>query len=417
MAWNDDTPAATSAWDACLPDADSDWERCFGPTLLSIDPPDGDLGEIVPVTLTGTGFEDDATVQVHSSGEITVGNVVVVSPTSITADFTIPSDAAAVGVHDVTVTSQRLVTKAVEFTVNDVPPPDVPVATAATNVLTTSFDANWNAATGADDYLLDVATDAGFVSILPGYNGLVVAGLTQAVTGLSSDTDYFYRVRARNGGGTSGNSNTITAHTAIAYLLRDEMVGANGTGITAHSPEVGGAWVAAPGYSAANMSLDGAGDLKEGLSGGFANAAQNDGVSVADVAVEVSQGAQVGGGAGVGFGVTARHSAAVDTNYLLHRNTTTIEVYRVITGGVTLLGSYTLVGAEIPSSSNFVTFLWEVKTVAGNVRHTLWVNSVQRLQITDSSGSKITAAGRLGLRFFKVAGQAPLCAYIRAVAA
>ncbi|HCV43174.1 MAG TPA: hypothetical protein DGH68_06795, partial [Bacteroidetes bacterium] len=91
--------------------------------------------------------------------------------------------------------------------------PGAPVATAATSVTQTSFQANWNASSGATSYRLDVATDVGFTALLTGYNDLTVAGMSQSVTGLTAGTPYYYRVRAVNTGGTSENSNTITATT------------------------------------------------------------------------------------------------------------------------------------------------------------------------------------------------------------
>jgi hypothetical protein len=57
-------------------------------------------------------------------------------------------------------------------------PPNAPVATAATNIQTTSFSANWNASTGATGYRLDVATDSGFTSFVTGYNNLDVGNVT-----------------------------------------------------------------------------------------------------------------------------------------------------------------------------------------------------------------------------------------------
>jgi len=91
--------------------------------------------------------------------------------------------------------------------------PDAPVATTATGISSTGFTATWNASTGATSYRLDVSTVDTFASFVTGYNDLTVSGLTQAVTGLSAATPYYYRVRANNTAGTSGNSNTITATT------------------------------------------------------------------------------------------------------------------------------------------------------------------------------------------------------------
>lgn len=89
--------------------------------------------------------------------------------------------------------------------------PDSPNAMAATSVTQTSFVANWGSSTGATSYRLDVSTGVGFPNFVSGYNGKVVSGLSQAVTGLTPGITYYYRVRAVDGGGAGPNSNVILA--------------------------------------------------------------------------------------------------------------------------------------------------------------------------------------------------------------
>jgi len=86
----------------------------------------------------------------------------------------------------------------------------VPVASAGTNMTQTSFTANWGASTGATEYFLDVSNDIGFTSLLAGYSNLNVGnGATYNVSGLIPGTVYYYRLRAHNTSGTSGNSGSI----------------------------------------------------------------------------------------------------------------------------------------------------------------------------------------------------------------
>ncbi|MEJ0029070.1 MAG: fibronectin type III domain-containing protein [Bacteroidota bacterium] len=84
-----------------------------------------------------------------------------------------------------------------------------PLATAATGVTQTSFNANWNAVAGISSYELDVSTD-NFVTMISTYNALVVTQTTQVVTGLTPGAAYTYRVRAVNATGPSVNSNVIS---------------------------------------------------------------------------------------------------------------------------------------------------------------------------------------------------------------
>jgi hypothetical protein len=75
----------------------------------------------------------------------------------------------------------------------------MPAALAATGVTSTSFTANW-VSDGESTYFLDVATDSNFTNILAGYDGYN-AGTTASctLTGLSSVTNYFYRVSTGEG--------------------------------------------------------------------------------------------------------------------------------------------------------------------------------------------------------------------------
>jgi large repetitive protein len=65
-----------------------------------------------------------------------------------------------------------------------------------------------------DRYGLAVSTSSSFNSYVPGYQNLNVGNTTsRSVTGLRANTNYYYRLRAYNGNGTSLNSNVITVTT------------------------------------------------------------------------------------------------------------------------------------------------------------------------------------------------------------
>lgn len=88
-----------------------------------------------------------------------------------------------------------------------------PVATSATNVGSTSFDANWNNVSNAIEYRIDVSSD-NFVTNLPSYDNYPVLTNILSITGLNVFTEYKYRVRAYNiDGYISGYSNVITQET------------------------------------------------------------------------------------------------------------------------------------------------------------------------------------------------------------
>ena len=114
-----------------------------------------------------------------------------------------------------------------------------PVASAASSTNSSGFTAAWAASSGATKYYLDVATDSGFTAIVSGYNNLDVGNnLSSAVTGLSVETTYYYRVRAYTAAyGSSANSSTIT----VKSLASLPVVSASAaTGITTSAATLNG---------------------------------------------------------------------------------------------------------------------------------------------------------------------------------
>lgn len=117
-----------------------------------------------------------------------------------------------------------------------------PNAIAATQVTATSFIANWDQATGALSYRLDVSGD-NFSTLLPDYNDKLVYGTSITVTGLTPSTAYQYRVRATNSSGNSANSNAVDVTTAggLSAPTATAATDVSTTGFTANWNEVSSA--------------------------------------------------------------------------------------------------------------------------------------------------------------------------------
>jgi autotransporter-associated beta strand protein len=124
------------------------------------------------------------------------------------------------------------------------PPPSVPISSAATAPGTGGFTANWTASSGATKYYLDVATDSGFTSIVGVFNNFDVGNVTSySVTGsFTGGTTLYYRVRAYNSAGSSANSATQIVGITAALLPTVSNGTASGT-VT---------WLNGPGWSPNN---------------------------------------------------------------------------------------------------------------------------------------------------------------------
>ena len=113
--------------------------------------------------------------------------------------------------------------------------PSAPVANPATLLAIHSFTANWRSVSGATGYRLDVSTSSSFNTYVTGYQDLPVGNATsRSVTGLNASTTYYYRVRARNGNGTSGNSNVV--HVTTLSLTQRPVAITNSATLIAHFP-------------------------------------------------------------------------------------------------------------------------------------------------------------------------------------
>jgi hypothetical protein len=83
-------------------------------------------------------------------------------------------------------------------------PPFLAAPADGDTVFVTSPTLNWNASIGAATYRLQVDTSGVFTNTL--FDDSTLAGLSKVITGLTNGTTYYWRVDAKNSGGTSAYS-------------------------------------------------------------------------------------------------------------------------------------------------------------------------------------------------------------------
>ncbi|HMC61368.1 MAG TPA: hypothetical protein VKJ01_19415, partial [Candidatus Solibacter sp.] len=228
------------------------------PTLTSVSPSSGTQGSAVSVTLTGTNFAAGATVGGSGSG-LTVGNVVMVSATQITATFTLTSTAVTGG-HSIFVTTAAGNSNVQTFTVNP--------AAVAPNLTSIAPNSGKQGTVGS-------VTLAGANFVSPATVGISGTGVTVTGVTVASSTQIAATVNiiagaavgARNASVTTagGTSNlvtfTVTAGTPLPTLtsvspssgtqgsavnvtltgtnfIAGATVGGSGTGLTVSNPVV-----------------------------------------------------------------------------------------------------------------------------------------------------------------------------------
>ncbi|MCB1560705.1 MAG: cadherin domain-containing protein [Xanthomonadales bacterium] len=163
-------------------------------TLGATDLPTGASAAFSPATVTPAGL---------STLTVTIPAGVVTGP------YTIGVNGTASGSSGHAITTQLVVSS----------PPGAPVlsspADGATGVYP-SVSLSWSAASGADSYTVEVATDAGFSNIVASQAGVTTT--TFAVSGLSSNTTYYWRVRPTNSCGD--NSSSVFSFTTGSFVCQ-----------------------------------------------------------------------------------------------------------------------------------------------------------------------------------------------------
>jgi hypothetical protein len=98
--------------------------------------------------------------------------------------------------------------------------PAVPTLAAPANgaaAQPTALSLSWNAVTGANNYNLQVSTNANFSALLVNVKG--VGATSYALSGLANSRTYYWRVAAKGPGGTSAFSGAFSFATASAAVV------------------------------------------------------------------------------------------------------------------------------------------------------------------------------------------------------
>jgi hypothetical protein len=170
------------------------------PTLQRITPASGNLQQTLDLVFHGGNFIDGVTSVAMGQG-ITVNSTTVLNDTDLVANITL-GGTAALGQRSVSVSNVAPgggTSAGVSFTV-DVPASGVPNLQSppdSTRNLLTTLTLRWSDVAGSSGYHLQVATDAGFQTVVL-YDTSLIQPQRQ-VGPLTPQTNYYWRVRAKFG--------------------------------------------------------------------------------------------------------------------------------------------------------------------------------------------------------------------------
>ena len=174
------------------------------PTLLAATPSEATRSQTVNVVLRGTNFISQTTTVNFGAG-ITVNSVTVDSATRMTANISVGA-AATLGARNLVVTNPTPGggnSTPIAFTIG-LAPPSAPTLRLPENGkpnLPTTFVVSWDSSAGATYYHLQVSVSPLFLTTA--IDDSMVVGTSRRIGPLLNNTTYYWRVRARNSGGSS----------------------------------------------------------------------------------------------------------------------------------------------------------------------------------------------------------------------
>lgn len=190
-------------------------------TICAGDPADFviNIGSIsgfdAPVTLVASGnpasttaaFTPNPLPALPGSTTLSIGNTAGVAG----GTYSIGIDATATGADPRAATVGLSVVESVPAAVTLVAPADAAVAVSPNVIF------SWNAIAGAEQYVLEVASDVGFTNIV---FTTTVAATSAAASGLPEDSGFFWRVRPTNVCGPGADSSVRSFRTGITALVQ-----------------------------------------------------------------------------------------------------------------------------------------------------------------------------------------------------
>lgn len=167
----------------------------------------------------------DSDVKLALSGEN--AGLFSLSSTSVTefpSDINFTFNPTAIGEFSATLTATSTGAQSKTFTLTGFAKPVAPVASAATNVESSGFTANWASVDGATNYIINVYDANG--NVVDGYENIEVGNVTSYnVDNVSPEQSYTYDVIATGNGAASDKSNKISVTTPKGAVITYVAIG------------------------------------------------------------------------------------------------------------------------------------------------------------------------------------------------